>query len=70
MPPVCYFKRFNLTTKITDGHCLQKQAHHKAENHQELSEEDKKILEDAHKNRNNPNHPAHEKHPEVCYVGP
>ncbi|KAK4496846.1 hypothetical protein PRZ48_011295 [Zasmidium cellare] len=30
---------------------------------QELSPEDKKILEDAHKNRDNPEHPAHKDHP-------
>ncbi|KAK5162802.1 uncharacterized protein LTR77_011174 [Saxophila tyrrhenica] len=30
-----------------------------------LSEEDKQILRDAHKNKDNPEHPAHEKHPEV-----
>ena len=32
---------------------------------QNLSEEDKKILDDAHKNRDNPDHPAHKDHPEV-----
>ncbi len=37
---------------------MQKQA-------EQLSEEDKKILEEAHKNRDNPKHPAHKDHPEV-----
>ena len=46
----------------SDKH-VQKQAqqHH---NQQDLSEEDKKILEDAHKNRENPDHPAHKDYPE------
>ncbi|WPH02940.1 Hypothetical protein R9X50_00581000 [Acrodontium crateriforme] len=30
---------------------------------QELSPEDKKILEEAHKNKENPEHPAHKDHP-------
>ncbi|KAI7480750.1 hypothetical protein KC351_g6784 [Hortaea werneckii] len=30
---------------------------------QELSEEDKKILKEAHENKDNPNHPAHKDHP-------
>lgn len=34
-------------------------------NQQELSPEDKKILDDAHKNRDNPEHPAHKDHPKV-----
>nr|POE52144.1 hypothetical protein CFP56_52525 [Quercus suber] len=29
----------------------------------DLSPEDKKILEEAHKNRDNPEHPAHKDHP-------
>lgn len=32
---------------------------------QQLSDEDKKLLEEAHKNRDNPEHPAHKDHPKV-----
>ncbi|KAK3680327.1 hypothetical protein LTR37_021326 [Vermiconidia calcicola] len=44
-----------------------KQAHQQQQE-SDLSEEDKKILEDAHTNRNNPEHPAHEKHPEHAKI--
>jgi hypothetical protein len=77
MPPVCFIIQVDTPARShpnvcndcnADDHCPQKQAEnaqHPAQNHSDLSEEDKKILEDAHKNRNNPDHPAHEKHPEV-----
>ncbi|TKA23943.1 hypothetical protein B0A50_06449 [Salinomyces thailandicus] len=29
----------------------------------ELTEEDKKILKEAHANKDNPDHPAHKEHP-------
>jgi len=35
------------------------------EKQQQLSDDDKKILEDAHKNKENPDHPAHPDNPEV-----
>ncbi|KAI5365057.1 hypothetical protein Slin15195_G045950 [Septoria linicola] len=33
------------------------------EGQQQLSEEDRKILEEAHRNKDNPEHPAHKDHP-------
>lgn len=37
---------------------------------QQLSDEDKKILADAHANRDNPEHPAHKDHPKVQLIAP